>query len=89
MHAHLTGHGGSTFDLRTDGAGGMTQGGVNRPGSAQPYGSHSHSYSAAVSIYSQRLSRPRSASSSGANRPGRQCQYVTVIFNIGIIGIIV
>jgi len=57
------GHGGSTFDLRTDAPG-------SRPGSAQPYGGP-HSYSAAVSIYSQRLSRPRSASSSGASRTGR------------------
>ncbi|XP_005096708.1 tubulin polyglutamylase TTLL5 isoform X1 [Aplysia californica] len=63
----LDSHSGSTFDLRTDGGGG---GFASRPGSAQPYGS-AHSYSSAVSIYSQRLSRPRSASSSGASRPGR------------------
>jgi len=54
---------GSTFDLRSDGL-------ASRPCSAQPYGSN-QSYSTAVSIYSQRLSRPRSASSSGTNRQGR------------------
>ena len=64
----LTGHG-STFDLRSDGL-------ASRPCSAQPYGSN-QSYSTAVSIYSQRLSRPRSASSSGTNRQGR-CQMVMI-----------
>ncbi|GFS10858.1 tubulin polyglutamylase TTLL5 [Elysia marginata] len=65
-------HSSSALDLRSNG--GVEAGGVAcRPGSAsqhhQPPHLHSpaHTYSQAVSIYTQRLGRPRSASSSGGN----------------------
>ncbi|GFO41356.1 tubulin polyglutamylase ttll5 [Plakobranchus ocellatus] len=64
-------HSSSALDLRNNG---LEAGGVAcRPGSAsqhqQPTLHHSpaHTYSQAVSIYTQRLGRPRSASSSGGN----------------------
>ncbi|RUS81198.1 hypothetical protein EGW08_011063, partial [Elysia chlorotica] len=75
-------HSSSALDLRANG--GVEAGGVAcRPGSAshhqQPPHLHSpaHTYSQAVSIYTQRLGRPRSASSSGGNPRSAGRQTVT------------